>query len=343
MKKLLILAIMGLFVAACSNDFEVTAPWKEIPVVYAILSPQDTAHYIRIEKAFIDPDRSALEIAQIADSLYYPENAITVFLERVDNHERLQLHRVDGNLEGYPRESGVFATQPNWLYKVKPSPALALVPGKSYKLVIQRADGKPDITAETVLPTNFNLTKPNFSASVPVIAFTSTTPGTPIQWTTDANAYFFNLSIVVRYAERNLNGTLASTHELLWEVASNLERGESAGSNLFNVSTEIPKASFFNFLAKHMQKPAPGLYREFLKFDIIVDGGGKEIKDYIDTYKANSNITGAETFPNYTNISEGYGIFTAKSRNVFPNLKVDTRTVDSMNVSTIADTLGFRY
>ena len=85
MKKLLLLLPFGLLLSACSNDFEVTAPWKDIPVVYAILSPQDTAHYIRIEKAFIDPDKSALEIARIPDSLYYPENAISVFLERTEN------------------------------------------------------------------------------------------------------------------------------------------------------------------------------------------------------------------------------------------------------------------
>lgn len=64
MKKLLLLLPFGLFLSACANDFDVTAPWKEIPVVYGILSPQDSAHYIRVEKAFVDPEKSALEIAR---------------------------------------------------------------------------------------------------------------------------------------------------------------------------------------------------------------------------------------------------------------------------------------
>ncbi len=112
MKKLLLLLLLplGLLLSACSNDFEVTAPWKEIPIVYGILSPQDTAHYLRIEKAFLDPNQSALEVAQIADSLYYPENSITVWLvPTINPNNRIQLQRVNGALEGYPRDPGVFA------------------------------------------------------------------------------------------------------------------------------------------------------------------------------------------------------------------------------------------
>ncbi|MBK8555265.1 MAG: hypothetical protein IPL65_05590 [Lewinellaceae bacterium] len=83
MRKLWILApVFGLLLSTCSNDFEITAPWKSYPVVYAFLSAQDTAHYVRIEKAFLSPDKSALAVAQIADSLYYPVDAINVYLQK---------------------------------------------------------------------------------------------------------------------------------------------------------------------------------------------------------------------------------------------------------------------
>ncbi|HND88774.1 MAG TPA: hypothetical protein PK971_10630, partial [Saprospiraceae bacterium] len=97
MKKLLfVMPLAALLWAGCKNDFEVAAPWKEVPVVYAILSPDDTAHYVRVEKAFLDPQKGATEIAQIPDSLYYPENAITVYLERDSDKKRFQMTRVDG-------------------------------------------------------------------------------------------------------------------------------------------------------------------------------------------------------------------------------------------------------
>ena len=80
-KLLLLLPVLALILSQCSNDFDVTADWKEIPVVYAFLNPKDSAHYIRVEKAFLDPETSAYTIADIADSLYYPADAIAVFIE----------------------------------------------------------------------------------------------------------------------------------------------------------------------------------------------------------------------------------------------------------------------
>lgn len=342
MKKLLLLLPFGLFLAACSNDFEVTAPWKDIPVVYAILSPQDSAHYIRVEKAFVDPDKSALEIAQIVDSLYYPESAITVWLVPTDNTaNRLQLHRVDGALEGYPRSAGVFAGQPNWLYKVKAGGNFALQPGKTYRLLIERADGKADVTAETTLPKDFVVVKPSLTDPVPRIAFAGQ-KSTPIRWRTDENGVYFNITLRVRVNERNLNGTLVSTQEFVWEAAKNVERDDSSvNGTQFEGSIGLTGNSFYTFLAKHLQKPAPNRYREFDSCDLIIDGGGKEIKAYLATANANAGLTGAETFPNYTNVSEGYGIFTAKNRTIANNIRFDVITVDSMNLSPIADTLGF--
>ncbi len=343
MKKLLFLLPIGLFISACSNDFEVTAPWKEIPIVYGILSPNDTAHYIRIEKAFIDPDKSALDIAQIADSLYYPESAITVWLESTDllPNTRLQLHRVDGALEGHPRDPGIFAQEPNWLYKVKPAGNLALLPGKTYRLRIERNDSnKPDITAETTLPKAFTILYPRMADQVPKVVFAGG-KDTNIRWSTDENGVFFNVIFVVRYNERNLNGSLIGTYQLVWEAAKNIQRGTDGSGGVYQASVPLSGNSFYRFLAQHLQKPAANRYREFESCDVIVDGGGKEIQAYLSAANANAGLTGAETFPNYTNISEGFGIFTAKNRTIGNNVRIDVITVDSMNRSPIADTLGF--
>lgn len=59
----------------------------------------------------------ANQIAQIPDSLYY-DNA-TVQIKNIDTGEVFDLEKVDGNLEGYQRDAGVFADAPNYLYKIK--------------------------------------------------------------------------------------------------------------------------------------------------------------------------------------------------------------------------------
>lgn len=332
--------------AACANDFEVTAPWKDIPVVYAILSPldpvlspKDTAYYIRVEKAFVDPERSALEIAQIADSLYYPEDAISVWLERTSDQNRIQLKRVDGALEGYPRNAGIFAGQPNWLYKAKPVSGFSIDAGKTYRLVIIRSDGRPDVTAETTVPIDFFVTTPN-----PVdkrMGFYGRVT-TKVRWQTDVNGAFFNVTMVVRINEKiEPNGSPLSTQTLIWEAAKNVERDSTNTPGVFTATAEMTGTSFYNFLAQNLQRLPPGRIRQFKNIDIIIEGGGREIKEYLETVQANSGLTGAETYPNYTNISEGYGIFTAKNRSVFQGVLVEPKTIDSMNLSSIVDTLGF--
>ncbi|MBK8706480.1 MAG: hypothetical protein IPN33_24890 [Saprospiraceae bacterium] len=116
------------------------AEWKDIPVVYAFLDPTDSVHYVRVEKAFLQQGGDAREIAQIADSLYY-DNA-TVQLQKVGSSQLYTLEKVDGNLEGFPREGGVFATAPNYLYKIRQS-NINLVGGNEVRFILNRGDDLP--------------------------------------------------------------------------------------------------------------------------------------------------------------------------------------------------------
>ena len=68
---LLLVLVMGW--SACSTEVNLEAEWKDIPIVYGFLNIQDTAHYVRVQKAFLEPGGDALEIAQNSDSIYYDE------------------------------------------------------------------------------------------------------------------------------------------------------------------------------------------------------------------------------------------------------------------------------
>lgn len=340
MKKLLfLLPVVALLIQACSNDFEVTAPWKEVPVVYAILAPHDTAQYIRVEKAFLDPEVSSLEIAQIADSLYYPANAISVYLERTKDGQRIQLQRVDGNLEGYVRKSGIFATHPNWLYKTKEQ----IFAGESYRLLIVRTDGKPDITAVTTIPNDFSLVKPSPLSIPPLISFRRDNSA-DVEWRTDEQGVFFKISFSIRYRENAPNGSLIKRDTLHWIPAPNVKRTEEtpgAGSNnykgIFTISTE----SFYRFLVENIPA-ASDRFRAFEGIDITLEGGGAEIERYLETASANAGITGAEVIPTFTNISEGFGIFTAKNQIILNKVRVSPETVQDMNKQSPERDLNFQ-
>jgi hypothetical protein len=339
MKKLLYFSLLVSLLSSCSNDFEVSAPWKEVPVVYGILSPRDTAHYIRIEKAFLDPNTSALDIAQIADSLYYPVDAINVWLERDSTKERFQLHRVDGNLEGYVREEGLFADQPNWLYKLDQS---VVKPGNKYRLIIQRKDGKPDVTAETTVPKDFSILSPATESNFKPLPFFYYSD-LDVDWRTDENGVYFNIIFVIPYREEAPDGTILKRDTLTWVAARNVERGNVLVSqNTYRGFKKIAGALFYDFLADNIE-PTTTNFRYFEKGSIIVEGGGKEIKEYILSASANSGVTGAEVYPVYSNLSEGFGVFTAKNVYKFSPTLIKPVVVDSMNEYSRTQLLQFRY
>lgn len=344
MKKLhFLLPVCLIFLAACSNDFEVAAPWKEIPVAYGILSPADSAYYIRVEKAFLDPETSALTIAQIPDSLYYPENAISVFLQRTSNNQLFQMSRVNGALEGYPRKGGIFASEPNWLYKFKPTASDSLKKGEKYRLVIKRTDGKPDVTAETSIPKDFLLREPNPLDNPLIISFLpGPGPGTLVEWRCDENGVYFNVTFVVRYREEYPDGSIVND-TVVWLAAKNIERENvQVAGGLYKGAVSIPAESFYRFLDSSIDSVANPPVRRFTNVDIILTGGGKEIKEYLATASANSGITGAEAFPTYTNLSEGFGLFTSKNTRNLNNIRLTDKTIEEIEKNPITSHLNFR-
>jgi len=45
-RKTLIVLCLSAFLVSCNNDLEITADWKDIPVVYGILDAQDTVQHV---------------------------------------------------------------------------------------------------------------------------------------------------------------------------------------------------------------------------------------------------------------------------------------------------------
>ncbi|MBK9338884.1 MAG: DUF4249 family protein [Lewinellaceae bacterium] len=257
-------------------------------------------------------------------------------MEEIASGKRIQLTRVDGNLEGYVRQDGIFATQPNWLYKTK-EPVKA---GTSYRVRIIRNDGKPDVTAETAVPGDFFFRDPN-QLDVPVKVTFERDKNTGLSWLSDVNGVYFRVNFRIRYRENALNGTLIKRDTLYWTPIENVRRTDVQSSGSYVGMVNVSSESFFRFLVESLP-PAPNSFRRFEGIDITLEGGGREIDDYIESATANAGITGAELISTYTNLSEGFGIFTAKNVITLPNVFVTPQTVTSMNLQSPERDLNFQ-
>ena len=335
MKKLFFAVVSLVFVLGCSNDFELTDAWKDIPVVYGFLNQKDTAHYVRVEKAFLDPVTSALTIAKIADSLYYKD--ATVFLERGSDNKRFQLERVDGALEGYPRDTGIFAQNPNILYKIKQS-TINLKPGETCKVIIERGENLPEVTGQTVILGALEISTPK--QSITGVHF-KTGDQFSMTWIAPTEAQIFDLSATIRIREEVIGSTEVRNRTLNWSIARNVKRNPGSTSDF--VSKSVPGSSFFKFLADNLTPdPTVNRYITSTGIDFRVDGAGAEVNEYNDVLNANSGISGAELIPVYTNMSEGFGLFPSRGFIIEKGYGPNQVTRDSLIGGQYTRNLGFK-
>lgn len=331
MKWMLGLIFTGFLFTACDNELVVTDKWKDIPIVWAFLSKSDTAVYIRVEKAFLDPNISADSIALIADSLYYP-NAV-VKLKRIASGQEYTLTRVDGNLEGYPREAGAFAQFPNYLYKIKGN-IINFVVGDEYQFILKRDEHSELVTAETIILPAPVLRNPSVGTS---LLFKSNSDFT-FSWTEIPDAGIYDLQMRFNYREKSPEtGNLFIPLSVEWTIAQGL---------VFAEGTATPKhlmngGEFYNSVSANIDV-VPGATRIFESIDIIVWCGGKELQTYQTITLANTGITSTQEIPEFTNLSEGKGLVT--SRNFSDNMGygLHNQSLDSLKNGSVTGDLNFQ-
>lgn len=319
-----------LFNASCNDELNLIEGGKETPIVYGFLSLNDTATYIRVEHAFVDAKTSAETIAKVADSLYYAN--VTVTLVRVSNNEKFVLTRVNGNTEGYVRDKGVFATAPNYLYKIKTS-TLSLRPDEQWRITLQRTgDTKILAQATTKVIGNYTIFAPQAGAFL-FLTYDNTF-NVSIE-TTELTAKFYDVRVVVNYDE--LIGTTRTAKKSEWLLASGSPRTGADIQSYFRRNAK----DFYNALANNIPVNANAT-RFFKDFDVEVTAGGQELIDFINVGIANIGITGSQAIPTYTNIENGLGLFTSRNKAILRGVKLNDQALDILKTGEVTKNLNFR-
>lgn len=331
-KNLIFTLLSTIFIfSACSTDFELEAEWKDIPIVYSFLSVQDTAHYVRVEKAFLEPGGNALEIAQVTDSIYYQN--LTVELENLTTNQTFVMERVDGSGEGYPKEEGIFANEPNVLYKLRAS-QVPFGEGDSIRLVLYRGDEVEPATAELAVVGEIEASR--FS---PPARITTTRFGSPVQiaWTPDEHARIFDLRFVFNYLERLPGEAGFSQKSAVWVINRSVTIPDGNNSTL---TYDAGWESFYQALAT--QIPAvEGAERVFESMDLAITGAGEALYQFVRVSRANIGITSAQSTPSYSNVEGGLGIATSRYTTVRQGIVLDREALDSLRTGIYTKNLGF--
>jgi len=318
---------------SCSNEFELNAPAKEIPIVYGLLSRAEPVHYVRVERAFLEEATSAFDLAQLPDQLYFED--IIVEIGEEGSNQKVQLQRIDGASTGLTRTEGIFATTPNILYSVSAS-ELPLQEDAIYRLSVRRQNTEEILTtALTPIVSDLRLNRPIPGVNKRALRILDDNEVTVI-WAADETAKFFDVKMHINYEEWDPNDlNTLETKTLTWTLAKNQAAIDGANK------VELPGLDFYRFLASTLPVDATRL-RRLTTIDLSIDAGGEELFNYINVGQANRGITSAQVLPVYTNLSSGLGIFASRNSFLESDFVIDSATRDFLTDGDLTKDLNFR-
>jgi hypothetical protein len=335
---LLLIPVLSLL-ASCSEDFKVGAPYKPVTVAYGLLNMGDTAHYIRIQKAFLDENKSALDLAQIPDSNYF--GSLNVHLKQFENGVLKideTLPRVDLAQENFIKQTGVFFNSPNYAYKSKM--ALKADAGDSlkyiYRLVVTNTStGEVDSAETPVINSNFSVDEfySGFSLAFPGI---SQNAKFELTVRAPANGEVFEGIIRFRWVDvNNLSGTEAQD-SVDWTFATGQKSPTSPG-----VKLSVSERSFYSFLREAMGEAPANVTRKMSRADMIVWAGSKELQTYRQINGAQGGLTADQIKPVYTNLKGAnvYGLFASRAVRSY-RVFISEVTLDSLKTNIVTRPLN---
>lgn len=327
------------FGTGCDNTLDVTADWKEIPVIYGLLNPSASANFIRINRAYLNETGDAVQFAQEPDSIYFKD--LTVQLIEYRNNQELNtinLELVNGDSLSLAKDTGVFANSPNYLYRtnydIKSTDFSQLY---RYELVVinnesgnvYRANANMVGNAELLAP--FRVTKPHFSIEDDTNRFFY------MIYREGPQAKMYDCVIRFRYLEYDTTDpSITWMDSVDWTIFSNRETIRLTGYQ--EQQTAIKSYLFYQFLASAIEEK-PNIERKPFDMGLYLYGGGEDLYTYIEVNKPSIGIV--QKKPEYTNIENGLGIFSSLNILAYPHATIDDPMITQLVSSPRIDHLNF--
>jgi len=299
----IIVSTVILATTACNNKLNVLAPYKNITVVYGLMDQSDTAHYIRVNKAFLG-NGNAYTMASQFDSSYYPANQLSVQL-LCFNSQGTQSATINLTADSsIPLPPGTFSYPKQILYKTKAKLNQIDNFGGSntYELVVTNKKTKDVVTGSTQLLPDVTFTD-GLNGTQLIINSSSTNP-TALKWYSTTGARIYQLTIRFWYYQKT--STASGEQYLDWvfapETAGTLQGGQ-------NMEYTYNQQAFFQ-LVKTSVPIIPGVYRKADSMSVVFTSGSDDFNTYIQLSQPSLGID--QDVPSFSDVKNGIGIYTSR-------------------------------
>lgn len=317
------------FLNSCTTDFKLAADYEETMIIYGILNQQEQIHYIRIHKAFLDEETSALVIAENPDSIYYPD-ILNVTVTEDLTKKVYTLERVNGDTLGLPKNEGVFASSPNILYRFKGN----LNQNSTYSLRVENTQTGYVATSNTALVKDFIVRRPFVNQPINLVSETS---NYETVWDLAENSRIVDLVVTLRYtiAEKSNPTKRIDTGYVIWEAF----KGKPVSPSI-PTKQELNGKNFYNRV-QFVLDPLPDHIRYADSLYFTFYAGNEVLSNYITFNEIQGGFLQDNVTSQYTNIENGFGLFAARYYKTVPNVVLNNQSLDSLACGSITGDLGF--
>jgi len=331
--KFLLVIILALpFLNSCKKDFSVNADWKDITIVYGLLSQDDSIHYLKITKAFLGPG-NALTYARIGDSSNYKPGELSVRVDEYDEtgHTLRQSFPFD-TITLHTKEPGdsIFYFPDQLVYKSTGK----LNENYIYKLVVHNNFTGIEITSQTSLIHSFSINEPD-EYTRPVFLPDETSDA---KWTSAVGGRRYQLVIRFHYSESPIDSNKYTQKAIDWLVFTNeLSRTTKGGEDMMKT---IAGNSFYAFLANNIKPVSPNIKRVAGRIDYIFSVASDDLNTYMQVTEPSSSVV--QYRPPFSNITNGYGLFSSRFVNALDSLRLGDGMVEQIQTNPLTADLNFR-
>jgi len=300
---------------SCANDIEIFTDYQENAVIYGLLDLQSNTQFIKVGKAFLNPNVSAKVVAQVPDSLYFSEIIVKLIEEQTGRE--IILNKTDS----IPKDTGYFQNQSNVLYATNEKLNLS----NTYRLYVNNPSTGYTATARTIMVGTPNVNFPVSNNN----RFWSTTPELSIQlrFVNGLNAKSQDATFEFWVEEfPDFDTTQKVVKKLTWRFVRNLRNDQTAPGNRASVTPGVGLYEFFlgNVLNGALN-PDPAYQRRIIRTDFVLYSASQDLIDYVDASVPTIGIVQKQV--EFSNIDNGIGLFTSRNSFRISNIEIDLATI----------------
>lgn len=340
-------------VVSCDNDLDVFADYKDVTVIYGLLNPNETDHYVKITRLA----QSTLPSGQASKNpanFEYGADEISVKLVEGTVNANGEFTAVDtvSTLDRVPvinKEEGEFYTDGAFAYKA----SNVELTGKAYQVHVTKKDGSVAKGHTSMLDLGANegfLAKVQSESNGEVRLARTSTDGEivydnqVIDVFPPSNSNRIEVVAKVRYEDYNNNDILIRTHfvELPLSTISNFKK--LTGSSQFRVervkmNTEALFGNIISYVNENDSDPNI-CYRKIDTLVVELSIAGTDLATFMEVTKPSTGLQ--QDKPQWTNVTNGFGVVSSRSsyRKAYSLDKTTTAVFSSLS-NTAGTSLRF--